>query len=316
MFLTDRPGITIVDGGLSTQLEVMGYDISGPLWTGRALLEQPGAIEGAHRAFVEAGADVLITASYQVSRAGFIAAGLTADDADRCLLRSVEVARAAGAPSTIVAASVGPYGAIGHDGAEYRGNYGLSARQLRDFHRPRIEILAGGSPDLLAIETIPDVREVEAIADILADFPLLPAWIAFSAADGAHTCAGQPIEAAISVAAAIASVQLVGINCTAPQFIPELLGRITATTEKAVIVYPNAGGVWSAQNGSWREVPPAMVAAAAASWVELGATWVGGCCGTDATAISALRSAAPRAGSAPSGADLGWGVGKGRWHSS
>lgn len=179
MFLTDRPGITIVDGGLSTQLEVMGYDISGPLWTGRALLEQPGAIEGAHRAFVEAGADVLITASYQVSRAGFIAAGLTADDADRCLLRSVEVARAAGAPSTIVAASVGPYGAIGHDGAEYRGNYGLSARQLRDFHRPRIEILAGGSPDLLAIETIPDVREVEAIADILADFPLLPAWLAF-----------------------------------------------------------------------------------------------------------------------------------------
>ncbi|MDA3021950.1 MAG: homocysteine S-methyltransferase [Actinomycetota bacterium] len=291
MNLTDRPGITIVDGGLSTQLELMGCDISGSLWTGRALLEKPDAIESAHRAFVEAGADVLITASYQVSRPGFIEAGLTAADADRCLLRSIEVARAAGASSTIVAASVGPYGAISHDGGEYRGNYGLSAAQLRDFHRPRIEILASGSPDLLAIETIPDVREIEAIADILADFPLLPAWITFTAADGAHTCAGQPIEAAIEVADGVPSVQLVGINCTAPQFVPQLLVRITATTNKAVIAYPNAGGVWSAQNESWQEVPAASGAADAVNWVELGATWVGGCCGTDAAAISAIRSA-------------------------
>ncbi len=290
MFLTDRPGITIVDGGLSTQLELMGYDISGSLWTGRALLEQPDAIERAHRAFVEAGADVLITASYQVSRQGFVEAGLTAAAADRCLLRSIEVARAAGAPSTIVAASVGPYGAISHDGAEYRGNYGLSAVQLRDFHRPRIEILASGSPDLLAIETIPDVREIEVIAEILEDFPLLPAWMTFTAADGAHTCAGQPIAAAIEIADGIASVQLVGINCTAPQFLPQLLGRILATTAKAVIAYPNAGGVWSAQQESWQQVPAASVVAAAATWVGLGATWVGGCCGTDAAAISAIRA--------------------------
>lgn len=292
MGFIDRPGITIIDGGLSTQLESMGYDISGSLWTGRALLEQPEAIGSAHRAFVEAGADVLITASYQVSRTGFIAAGLTAEDADRCLSRSIEVARAAGAPSTIVAASVGPYGAISHDGAEYRGNYGLSAAQLRDFHRPRIEILASGAPDVLAIETIPDVREVEAIAEILTDFPNLPSWITFSAADGSHTCAGQPIEAAIEVAAGIASVQLVGINCTAPQFVPELLGRITSTTDKAVIAYPNAGGVWSAQTQIWQQVPAVSVAAAAARWVELGATWIGGCCGTDAAAISAIRAAA------------------------
>ena len=290
MFLTDRPGITIVDGGLSTQLELMGYDISGSLWTGRALLEQPDAIESAHRAFVEAGADVLITASYQVSRQGFIEAGLTAAAADRCLLRSIEIARAACAPSTIVAASVGPYGAISHDGGEYRGNYGLSAVQLRDFHRPRIEILASGSPDLLAIETIPDVRELEVIAEILEDFPHLPAWITFTAADGAHTCAGQPMEAAIEIADGIASVQLVGINCTAPQFLPQLLGRISATTAKAVIAYPNPGGVWSAQQESWQQVPAASVAAAAATWVDLGATWVGGCCGTDAAAISAIRA--------------------------
>ena len=44
------------------------------------------------------------------------------------------------------------------DGSEYRGNYGLTATQLRDFHAPRIELLLLESPDLLAVETIPDLR--------------------------------------------------------------------------------------------------------------------------------------------------------------
>ena len=89
--------IVVVDGGLSTQLESMGCDINGPLWTARALQENPAAIEAAHRAFITAGADVVITGSYQVSRQGFIEAGHTAAEADRALSLSVEIARRAAA---------------------------------------------------------------------------------------------------------------------------------------------------------------------------------------------------------------------------
>ena len=129
----------VVDGGLSTQLALLGEDTSGILWTGRVLLDNPAAVQRAHADFVAAGADVVITASYQVSRWGFEQAGMTADDADAALRASTVAARAAIAAvpgsDARVAASVGPYGAILHDGSEYRGRYGRTHRQLVDFHR-------------------------------------------------------------------------------------------------------------------------------------------------------------------------------------
>ena len=283
------PAEIIIDGGMSTQLESMGHDISGTLWTARALLESPDAIVEAHRAFADAGADVLITASYQVSRQGFAEAGLTAQQADEALVRSVELARQASSTAQ-VAASVGPYGAILHDGSEYRGNYGLTREQLAEFHRERIGILAAAGPDFLAIETIPDVLEVQALADALEGNGI-PAWITFSAKDAAHTCAGQPIEEAVSAAEAIPGITRVGINCTDPVFVPELIDRIRATTRLPVIVYPNAGGTWDSATGLWNGVTVDDIARNAIEWVEHGATWVGGCCGTDAKAIAAIRSA-------------------------
>lgn len=279
----------IIDGGMSTQLESMGHDISGNLWTARALFESPGAIVDAHRAFVDSGADVLITASYQVSRQGFIEAGLTAQQADESLVRSVELARQASS-SAKVAASIGPFGAILHDGSEYRGCYGLSRGQLADFHRERIPFLASAQPDYLAIETIPDVLEVQALVDALEGNEI-PAWITFSAKDGAHTCAGQPIEEAVRAAEAIDGITRVGINCTDPVFVPELIDRIRATTTLPVIVYPNAGGTWDAATGLWNGVTIDDIARNATEWVKHGASWVGGCCGTDAKAIAAIRSA-------------------------
>ena len=283
------PAEIIIDGGMSTQLESMGHDISGTLWTARALLESPVAIVEAHRAFADAGADVLITASYQVSRQGFAEADLTAQQADEALVRSVELARQASSTAQ-VAASVGPYGAILHDGSEYRGDYGLTREQLAEFHRERIGILAAAGPDFLAIETIPDVLEVQALADALEGNGI-PAWITFSAKDVAHTCAGQPIEEAVRAAEAIPGITRVGINCTDPVFVPELIDRIRATTRLPVIVYPNAGGTWDSATGLWNGVTVDDIARNAIEWVEHGATWVGGCCGTDAKAIAAIRSA-------------------------
>ena len=115
------PDPVVVDGGLSTQLTRLGQDISGSLWTGRALLADPRAVEQAHADYVAAGADVVITASYQLSRRGFAEVGLTEREADAAMVASVTAARAAANSSgrTVrVAASVGPYGAILHDGSE------------------------------------------------------------------------------------------------------------------------------------------------------------------------------------------------------
>lgn len=299
-------GPVVVDGGLSTQLTSHGADMSGRLWTARALLDDPGAVARAHAAFVDAGATVVITASYQVSRLGFRAEGLARSQADAALAASVTVARhaadggAAGRSAVRVAASIGPYGAVLHDGSEYRGRYGLSHQELVDFHLPRLEILAASSPDLFAVETIPDVDEARAIVEALEAVPEVPAWMTFSAADEARTCAGQPIEEAVRVAAESPSVVAVGINCTDPRHVLALVTRVRAATDLPIVIYPNAGGTWDATSGAWSgEVAEGGVFAddLVRRWHGAGATAIGGCCGTDARSIRQV--ARVLAGTAP-----------------
>ena len=276
----------VLDGGLSTQLERRGARVDGPLWTARLLLDDPGLVAAAHRDFVDAGADVVITASYQVSRRGFVEQGLSTDDADAALRRSVVTARESGA---IVAASVGPYGATLHDGSEYRGRYGLAHRDLVDFHRERLDVLVAAGPDLLAVETIPDVDEIAALAEVLADHPGLPAWLSMTLADDRHLADGRELREAVAVAGGVVSA--LGINCTAPHLVSPALEHLRTLTDLPVVVYPNAGGAWDAQAKEWT----GSVAATfdeAAHWRELGAVLVGGCCGVDADAIRTLASSA------------------------
>lgn len=283
------PNPIVIDGGLSTQLEARGHSLNDPLWTARVLIEHPEVVTSAHRDYVDAGAQVLITASYQVSRIGFRSAGLRDAQADAALRASVAAARAAG--EVLVAASVGPYGAITHDGAEYRGRYGRSIDELASFHAERLAVLIDAEPDLLAVETIPDADEARALVQVLDAYPEIPAWFTFTASDDAHLWAGQTIEEAVGVLDAHDSIVAIGVNCTAPEHVTPLIGRIATVSTLPIIVYPNAGGVWDAASSTWLAVPPGEMVRRAQEWVDAGAHLVGGCCGTDADAIRAIAQA-------------------------
>ena len=87
--LLDRHQIMVIDGGLATALEAAGCDLNDPLWSARVLLEAPDRIRAAHLAFLRAGADCIITASYQASFAGLAARGLAADECGDLLIASV-----------------------------------------------------------------------------------------------------------------------------------------------------------------------------------------------------------------------------------
>lgn len=274
---------------MATELETRGHDLRDSLWSARILADQPEEIRSVHVAYLQAGAQVVVTASYQVSREGFAAAGRDPRSADEALRSSVRLARdATRTADALVAASVGPYGAILHDGSEYRGDYGVSHQRLVDFHAERLEVLLCESPDLLAIETIPDVDEVEALVDALAQYPDAEAWLTMSCSDGAHTCAGQPVEAAVEMAMRAPGIRAVGINCTAPEYIGELLDRMSAVTDLPLVVYPNAGRAWSPARGWSGEATPVGA--------DLLTLWrrnpqlslVGGCCGVGPDAIAAI----------------------------
>ena len=133
------------------------------------------------------------------------------------------IAEAPGRPSRFVAASIGPYGAMLADGSEYRGRYGRTVAELRDFHRDRLRILAATDADVLAVETIPEVEEAAAVAELLAETAGAAAWVSFSCADGRRIRSGAPIEEAVGAVASTPAVLAVGVNCTAPEHVPELV---------------------------------------------------------------------------------------------
>ncbi|WP_055695426.1 homocysteine S-methyltransferase, partial [Streptomyces prasinopilosus] len=206
-------GTVVLDGGLSDRLAAAGHDLSDELWSARLLAEDPGAITEAHLSYFEAGADVAITASYQATFEGFARRGIGRDRVAALLALSVGAARTAArrartARPLWVAASVGPYGAMLADGSEYRGRYGLTVAELERFHRPRMEALAAAEPDILALETIPDTDEAEALLRILPGLGI-PAWLSYSVT-GDRTRAGRPLSDAFALAAGVDEVVAVG----------------------------------------------------------------------------------------------------------
>ena len=290
--------VTVLDGGLATELEANGHDLSDRLWSARLLLTDPDAIEAAHLAYFRAGAQVATTASYQASIEGFAAAGLDAAAARGLIGLSVELADRArtryraetgNIGPLLVAGSVGPYGAILADGSEYRGDYDPGAAALADFHRPRIEALVEAGADLLAFETIPTIREAEVLVKLLDEVDV-PAWLSYSCRNGVSTSAGEPIETAVAVATN-PRILAVGINCTAPRHLPALLDAARSATDLPLIAYPNGGERWDAASRRWlADEGGAYDPAAVALWTLLGATWLGGCCGTGPSDIRALAT--------------------------
>ena len=275
-----------LDGGLSTALENNGNKLTTSLWTGALIRTNPAQITKAHLDFINAGAQIIITSSYQLSYKGCGVRGWREDETDQALIASTQLAKNAVTESSKdvkVAASVGPYGASLADGSEYKGNYGVSKAVIRDFHARRLEILISTSPDYLALETMPDTFEVEVLLELLSDCPI-PFWVSYSCKAGNKTNAGQDFQSAVDLAQ---SAMAVGINCTKPELITDLLR--SAKSNKPYVVYPNSGRVWDAENKVWTgSAAVGFSNELIRQWVEAGAEIIGGCCGIGATEIEQL----------------------------
>lgn len=276
--LAQRP--LVLDGGMATSLEELGHDLSGHLWSAKILLEHPAAIFQVHQNHIAAGADVVTTASYQISNYGFAKIGLSTADVKTAIKSSVQLARQAADESDrkiYVAASIGPYGAILADGSEYRGDYKISYSELRAFHFERLKIFADAEPDLFAFETIPCQLEIDVINDILqTEFTTTQAWVSVSAKNETEISDGTDIKNVFNHMAA--NVVAVGVNCTKPEFITPLIQRIESSLPK--VVYPNAGRTWDANARCWLDAGTNLIAESELrSWLHKGARLIGGCCG-------------------------------------
>lgn len=270
--------------------------MSTALWSARLLRDDPDAVTAAHAAFLAAGAEVITTASYQATFAGFAREGIDVGHSRLLLHRSVELARRAQAETgaadrTWVAASVGPYGAMLADGSEYTGAYvgrfwpgraggGLTVAELRAFHRPRLDALAEADPDVLACETVPCLVEAEALVAELAQLQY-PAWLSLTtvtAPDGeVRTRRDEPAAEAFALARDVDTIVAVGVNCTDPDGVDAAVAVAAKASGKPVVVYPNSGERWDAEARAWTG-RPGLDLAAVDRWTAAGARLVGGCC--------------------------------------
>ena len=250
-FIADN-GVLVLDGGFATELETRGFVLDTRLWSAQLLLTNPEAVRDVHLAYLESGADCIITASYQASVAGLRARGMSEAEAAEVLMRSVELATEAreiflenatdrdASPGPLVAGSIGPYGASLADGSEFIGHYGLSKPELRAFHIDRWDILASSSVDLLACETIPSIEEAEVLLGLLMETPDITAWFSFSCRDGEHISDGTPIRQCAALLDGVEQVAAIGINCTAPSHISSLIAETRGGAPRVpIVVYPN-----------------------------------------------------------------------------
>lgn len=276
----------LLDGGLATELQRRGHDISGDLWSARLLTEAPDAIAEVQWAFLHAGAQVVTTATYQATHVGLAKIGLSPRESDELLRdaarRARQVAERWPGAQPVVVGSVGPYGAYLHDGSEYRGDYELTVAELRAFHHRRLSVLAEEC-DLLAVETVPQLREVEALTAELTDIGV-PCWLSVTA-HGSELASGEPASEAFAMASSIPSLVATGANCIHPDDAADLTALAAKVSGKAAVVYPNSGeqyamDEWSGTSGRL----------AVSDWIAAGAGLVGGCCRTTPEDIAQMAA--------------------------
>ena len=297
--------VLILDGALATELERRGCDLNDPLWSAKILMENPDLISAVHGDYYNAGADCVITASYQATFEGLIKKGLSEKEAAELIASSVTLAREVrdafwaeeknrfNRLRPLVAASVGPYGAYLADGSEYRGDYGLDEDTLMEFHKKRLETLVAAGPDLLACETIPCLVEAKAMVRLLEQNSGVYAWISFSAKNGTQISNGERIEDCARWLDEHEQVAAVGVNCTAPEHIELLIKNIRKETNKPIIVYPNGGGFqYDAVEKKWegRVVADLEYGKRSLLWYNKGASLIGGCCKTTPADISKIAA--------------------------
>jgi homocysteine S-methyltransferase len=295
----DISKLRILDGGMATELERRGCDINGPLWSAHVLSDSPETIEAVHLSYLEAGADCILTASYQVSAIGYAEIGQPPQAAAAALRQSVELAvsareryRRQSSRPVWIGASLGPYGAAMHDGSEYHGNYGVDFAELVRYHAERLAVIATTDADFVALESVPSLEEAEAIVEALHQHPAVSGWISFTCKDAKHVSHGEKLAHCAEFLDRQKQVIAVGINCTQPKFILPLICEMKRATGKPIVVYPNSGEGWDAERRCWTgDSDAAGFGSLAREWAEAGAQMIGGCCRTGPNHIRAIREA-------------------------
>ncbi|XP_013111970.2 uncharacterized protein LOC106090350 [Stomoxys calcitrans] len=313
-------GILVKCGGFSTQLSkhVTGKIYGDPLWGSRFDYENPSAVIRTHLDFLESGAQIILSNTYQSSVDGFMkylhlsreesialirSSCKLAKEARNMYMKNVKECKGISEP-VLVLGSVGPYGATLHNGSEYDGSYAtkMTRHEIQNFHRPRIDALVAEGVDGLAVETIPCLMEAEAITEmLLRQYPEVKFWVSFQCKDDLHLANGETFaNAALSIWNMVKKnnkynpkekIFGIGVNCVNPKFVANLFKSLhrNETDLPPLVVYSNRGEIFDSKKG-WTGAENCIpIEAFVPEWIGLGASIIGGCCRVYPEDISRIR---------------------------
>lgn len=280
--------VLLADGGMGTQLLEAGLQAghAGAEWN----ISHPDRVRTIQSAYVDAGADILITNTFQASPLALARHGL-AEKAYEINLQAARLARDCVGRAGYVLGDVGPFGGF----LEPLGN--TSRNELEDAFSVQIEGLMDGGVDGVVIETMTALDEL-AVAVIAARrcAPRLPisASVTFDrVADGGfRTMTGASVSDTVAIMTQN-DVDIVGCNCGTGLHIGDyvqLVGEFRQLSDRPLMVQPNAGQPRLDHGRIVYDESPERMASEVPSLVTAGASIVGGCCGTTPQHIRLFRA--------------------------
>jgi homocysteine S-methyltransferase len=294
--------LIILDGAMATELEGKGLNLNDELWSAKVLAEQPQAIKEVHYDYYKSGADAGTSASYQASIAGYTKKGYSEQEAKDFIAYSMELllearkewweeeGKNAGRVYPLAIGSIGPYGAYLADGSEYTGKYQVLEKELQDFHNARMEVLKEAGAELFALETFPCLYEAVICANMMermeADY-----YISFSFQNSNQINGGETIAECVKALSGLKYLKAIGVNCTQPHFVKEIIGNYKKVTALPIVVYPNSGETYDACCKVWHGSKEKNTYGEwAQEWYKAGASMIGGCCRTTPNDINQIFS--------------------------
>lgn len=298
----------IIDGGMGTELTRCGAKQvnSHRLWSAIVNINQPEIVVEAHKNFINAGADIVISNSYKVNVPLYQdALGINEENAIKGTLAPIKFAKSAKEAcknNTIIAGGIGPL--PDRPMCEFHPDYlaRMSRDELLAWHEPRFKLYYESECDILALETIPGTKEIEALMILLKKYPK-DAYLSLACCfhGDERLNSGEKWEHALQLIKKIAppSLKGIGINCTKPHLISKFgYAAKTFLPDLTLIVYPNSGEEWhanlsdgwSGKDGEWvgerRDITHYIP-----EWKEIGFQWFGGCCRVTPEEITEIRKA-------------------------
>ena len=273
--------IKLLDGSMSFPLEKNGYNLHDKLWTGKALINDPDLIKNIHKGYIEAGADYISTATYQISFNRLKEMGYQPDEIKEIFQKSVDLVKDAILESEPkneikIVGSFGPYASFDPEASEYVGEYNVSDNTIMNFHLNNIRVIEETDLDILLYETIPCLREIEILSKILSHSSK-EIWISVTCNENIEFRDGSSFEEACKIISNIENVTTMGINCFSPLLVNKAIKKLKKYSNKKTIVYPNSGEIYNPKDKFWsgkNDYNDLMIK----NWLSLSPDIIGGCC--------------------------------------